>query len=136
VGQEICCLPERAANEKNNAAGDLAIGLCVWASFHSVKSIQEKGSMAVKRIVANVGANSTASAEAFYRDVLDLKVVMDLGWIVKFAAESSALPQVSVLTEGGSGTPVPDISIEVDNLDEVHRRAIVGQAPIWREEHA
>jgi uncharacterized glyoxalase superfamily protein PhnB len=28
-----------------------------------------------------------------------------------------------VLTEGGSGTPAPDISIEVDNLDEVHWRA-------------
>jgi catechol 2,3-dioxygenase-like lactoylglutathione lyase family enzyme len=31
-------------------------------------------------------------------------------------------PQVSVATEGGSGTPVPDISIEVDDLDEVERR--------------
>ena len=30
-------------------------------------------------------------------------------------------PQVSVATEGGSGTPVPDISIEVDDLDEVER---------------
>jgi catechol 2,3-dioxygenase-like lactoylglutathione lyase family enzyme len=26
-------------------------------------------------------------------------------------------PQLSVATEGGSGTPVPDISIEVDDLD-------------------
>jgi catechol 2,3-dioxygenase-like lactoylglutathione lyase family enzyme len=85
---------------------------------------QEKGSMAVKRIVANVGGNSMASAKAFYCDVLDLKVVMDIGWIVTFAGEASALTQLSVLTEGGSGTPVPDISIEVDNLDEVHRRAI------------
>src|SRR5262245_59152295 len=30
--------------------------------------------------------------------------------------------QVSVATEGGLGTPVPDISIEVDDLDEVERR--------------
>jgi len=29
---------------------------------------------------------------------------------------------VSIATEGGSGTPVPDLSIEVDNLDEVHSR--------------
>jgi catechol 2,3-dioxygenase-like lactoylglutathione lyase family enzyme len=27
-----------------------------------------------------------------------------------------------VATEGGSGTPVPDLSIEVDDLTEVHRR--------------
>ncbi len=26
--------------------------------------------------------------------------------------------------EGGSGTPVPDISIEVDDLEAVHRRAV------------
>lgn len=52
---------------------------------------------------------------------------MDLGWIVTFAAEGSATPQISVATEGGSGTAVPDISIEVDNLDEVHRRVIAGR---------
>ena len=34
--------------------------------------------------------------------------------------------QISVATEGGSGTSVPDISIEVDNLQEVHQRAIAG----------
>ncbi len=80
--------------------------------------------MAVKRIVANIGTDRTASAKAFYRDVLDMEVAMDLGWIVTFAADASATPQLSVAAEGGSGTAVPDISIEVDNLDEVHRRAI------------
>ncbi|HJS86444.1 MAG TPA: VOC family protein [Acetobacteraceae bacterium] len=82
--------------------------------------------MAVKRVVANIGTDRTASAEAFYRDVLDMEVAMDLGWIVTFAADASAAPQLSVATEGGSGTAVPDISIEVDNFEEVHRRAIAG----------
>ena len=43
-------------------------------------------------------------------------------WIVTFASPAQMAPQVSVATEGGSGTPVPDISIEVDDLDEVERR--------------
>ncbi|HEU5139577.1 MAG TPA: VOC family protein [Bacillales bacterium] len=30
--------------------------------------------------------------------------------------------QISFLSEGGSGTPVPDLSIEVDDLDEVLSR--------------
>ena len=47
---------------------------------------------------------------------------MDHGWIVTFASPAQMAPQVSVATEGGSGTPVPDISIEVDDLDEVERR--------------
>ena len=34
------------------------------------------------------------------------------------------LPQLSVASEGGSGTPVPDLSIEVDDVDAVHQRAV------------
>ena len=39
-----------------------------------------------------------------------------------FAADCSMTPQISVAAEGGSGTTLPDFSIEVDNLSEVHRR--------------
>ncbi len=79
--------------------------------------------MAVKRIVANIAANDVDRAKAFYGDVLGLGIAMDHGWIVTFAAPTSAAPQISIAREGGSGTAVPDISIEVDDLDEIHRRA-------------
>jgi hypothetical protein len=52
-----------------------------------------------------------------------MSVVMDLGWIITFAADAQTTPQISIAAEGGAGTPVPDISIEVDNIDEVHQRA-------------
>jgi catechol 2,3-dioxygenase-like lactoylglutathione lyase family enzyme len=32
-------------------------------------------------------------------------------------------PQVSVASEGGSGTAVPNLSVEVDDLEEALRRA-------------
>jgi catechol 2,3-dioxygenase-like lactoylglutathione lyase family enzyme len=82
--------------------------------------------MAVRRIVANIAAEQVAAGEAFYGGVLTMRVVMDLGWIVTFAAEGAAAPQVSVAREGGSGTSVPDLSIEVDDFDAVHQRAIAG----------
>ncbi|MEM7024155.1 MAG: VOC family protein [Pseudomonadota bacterium] len=82
--------------------------------------------MTVRRIVANFSAADPAVARAFYENVLGLDVAMDLGWIVTFAAEASAKPQLSIAAEGGSGTSVPDISVEVDDVDEVHRRAIAG----------
>jgi catechol 2,3-dioxygenase-like lactoylglutathione lyase family enzyme len=82
--------------------------------------------VAVKRIVTNIETDRVAFAKAFYCDVLEMKIAMDLGWIVTFAADASAPPQVSVAIEGGGGSAVPDISIEVDNLDEVHRRAVDG----------
>lgn len=80
--------------------------------------------MAVKRIVANIAAPRPETARAFYGDVLGLEAVMDQGWIMTFAAPSVLTgPQISFAREGGSGTPVPDLSIEVDDLDEVLQRA-------------
>ena len=80
--------------------------------------------MAVKRIVPNIGTDQVEAAKAFYADVLGLAVVMDLGWIVTLAAPGSSAPQISFASEGGSGTPVPDLSIEVDDLAEVRRRVL------------
>jgi catechol 2,3-dioxygenase-like lactoylglutathione lyase family enzyme len=78
--------------------------------------------VAVRRIVANLAADRLDVAKAFYGDTLGMNTVMDLGWIMTFAADASMAPQISVATEGGSGTPVPDLSIEVDNLSETHQR--------------
>lgn len=79
--------------------------------------------MAVRRIVTNIATEDIANAKAFYRDVLGMEVVMDHGWIVTYASEAEARVQVSFASEGGSGTPVPDISVEVDDLDDVLERA-------------
>ena len=80
--------------------------------------------MAVKRIVANIAAAQIEPARRFYGGILGLTVVMDLGAVVTFAADGSAPPQITVATEGGSGTAVPDVSVEVDDLDEVRQRAL------------
>jgi catechol 2,3-dioxygenase-like lactoylglutathione lyase family enzyme len=78
--------------------------------------------MIVKRIVPNFAAADMSSARQFYSEILGLEVVMDLGWIATFEAPSDMAPQISIATEGGSGTPVPDLSVEVDDLSEALRR--------------
>ncbi len=78
--------------------------------------------MAVKRIVANIEASDPARAKHFYGDILGMEIGMDHGWITTFVSETRAVTQVSVAIEGGSQTPVPALSIEVDNLDEVYER--------------
>jgi lactoylglutathione lyase len=80
--------------------------------------------MTVKRIVFNIAADSTAQAASFYRDVLELDCIMDLGWVQTFGCDSSTTPQLSVASEGGSGAAVPDVSIEVDNFDDIYRRCL------------
>lgn len=80
--------------------------------------------MAVRRIVPNLHAADPARARAFYAALLDLETVMDHGWIVTFADTSATMtPQVSIASEGGAGTPVPALSVEVDDVDAVHARA-------------
>lgn len=86
--------------------------------------------MTVRRIVVNLAADDLARGQAFYKDLLGLEVVMDHGWIRTFAADTRAAPQISIATQGGSGTPVPDLSIEVDDVDEVHRRAVAADFEI------
>lgn len=78
--------------------------------------------MAVKRIVANV-AGSPEKAARFYGELLGLDIVMDMGWIRTYGADGQMPVQISVMSEGGSGTPVPDISIEVDDVDAVLEKA-------------
>ena len=51
-----------------------------------------------------------------------LRSLWILGWITTFASPDKVEPQLSVATEGGSGTAIPDISVEVDALDEALRR--------------
>lgn len=86
--------------------------------------------MAVRRIVPNIAADRPEAARAFYGEALGLGVAMDLGWIVTYAAEASAAPQLSIAAEGGSGTPVPDLSVEVDDLASVLRAMRAGGFPI------
>lgn len=75
--------------------------------------------MTVKRIVANVATADVAAARRFYGDVLGLNILMDHGWIATFGNSERMTVQVSFAEQGGAGTPVPDLSIEVDDVDAV-----------------
>ncbi|MER8389842.1 VOC family protein [Mesorhizobium sp. M0166] len=73
--------------------------------------------MKVRRIVANIDTQDIAAAKPFYQDVLGLDVLMDQGWITTYGSQETMTVQVSFMAQGGSGTPVPDLSIEVDDVD-------------------
>src|SRR5690606_18835270 len=76
--------------------------------------------MAVRRIVVNTATEDIDAAQRFYGEILGLDLLMDLTWIRTYGNDNTVLVQISFATEGGSGTPVPDISIEVDDVDEIH----------------
>jgi hypothetical protein len=84
--------------------------------------------MKVKRIIANVPTLEPSEADDFYRNILGLELAMDHGWIRTYSGSAKMAVQVSFASQGGSDTPVPDLSIEVDDLDEALRRV---QKPIF-----
>jgi len=86
--------------------------------------------MKVKRIVANISTQDIAQAKRFYQDVLGLDLLMDHGWIQTFGSGTAMSVQVSVASEGGSGTRVPDLSIEVDDVDDAFERMKAAGFPI------
>jgi catechol 2,3-dioxygenase-like lactoylglutathione lyase family enzyme len=71
----------------------------------------------VRRVVANVAAPEPALADKFYRQVLGMNLLMDMNWIRTYGSTAKMTVQVSFMSEGGSGTPVPELSIEVDDVD-------------------
>ncbi len=78
--------------------------------------------MQVKRVVANFEATDLSRASAFYQDLLGLELLMDHGWIQTYGSRTEMTIQVSFAAEGGAGTPVPDLSIEVDDVDQALQR--------------
>ena len=78
--------------------------------------------MKVKRIVCNIHSQDISLAKKFYQEILELDILMDLGWIATYGSDNRMDVQISFATEGGSGTVSPDLSIEVDDVDGVFHR--------------
>jgi catechol 2,3-dioxygenase-like lactoylglutathione lyase family enzyme len=84
----------------------------------------------IKRIVADVAVSSPAEAKRFYQDVLGLETLMAMEWIATYGSRKMMTAQISFMSEGGSGAPVPDLSIEVDDLEEALARVKNAKIPI------
>lgn len=84
----------------------------------------------VKRIVPDLSYRNPAEMQAFYRDVLSLELVMDLGWVATLTSASETQPQVTLAKNTGDVAPV--MSVEVDDVDAAYRAAVNFGAPIVR----
>ena len=78
--------------------------------------------MQVKRIVANIAAEDVAAAKAFLPRHPRPRRPDGSRLVVTYGSSQKMSVQVSIASEGGSGTPVPDLSIEVDDLDTALQR--------------
>lgn len=86
--------------------------------------------MKVTRIVSNLETSDLDRAACFYRDVLGLDLLMDHGWFRTYGSDARMTVQVGFGTKGGSGTPVPDLSIQVDDLEAALARVKEAGIPV------
>jgi catechol 2,3-dioxygenase-like lactoylglutathione lyase family enzyme len=82
------------------------------------------GQMSVRRIVPDIKSKDLDASRQFYVDVLGLEVAMDMGFIVTLVSPSNPTAQVSLMRDDGSSSILPQISIEVADVDDVHSRAV------------
>jgi predicted enzyme related to lactoylglutathione lyase len=85
--------------------------------------------MAVLRIKPNILSGRFEESRAFYGGVVGLEEGEGLDWILFFGTGDRRV-QLSVMNLDLAAHIHPDISIEVDDVDEVHARAVQAGARI------
>ncbi len=78
----------------------------------------------VNRIVPNLFDDHPRATVDFYTGIFELDVGMDAGWITTLVAPANRLAQLSVFESDAEPGRKPFASIEVSDVDAVHRRAL------------
>jgi len=58
---------------------------------------------------------------------------MNLGWVMTLASSSNPTAQISFFTEERTAPVVPDLSVEVDDVDAMYAAVLASGAEIVRE---
>ena len=78
--------------------------------------------MTINRAVPNIRSDRVADTRDFFTELLGFEVAMDLDWVVTVVSPANRSVQVNVI--GNDDPSAPGISVEVDDVDAVHARAV------------
>jgi uncharacterized glyoxalase superfamily protein PhnB len=78
--------------------------------------------MTIFRAVPNIKSDQPGETRAFFVDLLGFEVAMDQGWVATVASPTNPAAQVTVIATDDMAAP--GISVEVDDVDAVHARAV------------
>ena len=79
--------------------------------------------MNIRRVVPDIRSTRMDESRAFYAEFLGFEVGMDMGFITTFVSPSNPTSQINVLQDDGSSTLLPNVSIEVEDVDKVYADA-------------
>jgi len=80
--------------------------------------------MSIRRVVPDIRSSHMDESRVFYVDFLGLNVGMDMGFIMTFVSPTNPTAQLSVVRDDGDSMLLPDVSVEVADVDQVHARAL------------
>ena len=80
--------------------------------------------MSIRRVVPSIASDKLDASRDFYVGLLGFQVAMDLGWILTFASPSNPTAQLSVVREDATAPLVPQVTVEVADIDAVHAEAL------------
>ena len=86
--------------------------------------------MSINRVVPDIRSEHLAESREFYVGFLGFDAVMDMGWIMTFASPSNPTAQVTVMSQDATAPVVPQISIEVTDVDAVYADAVRRELPV------
>jgi predicted enzyme related to lactoylglutathione lyase len=82
--------------------------------------------MTVRRVVPDLHGDQPAESRDFYENVIGLELQMDMGWVATFVSPSNATAQVTVIAADATAPVSPNVSVEVEDVDAVHAKAVAG----------
>ena len=80
--------------------------------------------MEVRRVVPNLFDENPTATRDFYAKLFELEIAMDMGWIATLVSPANRSAQLSVFERDAEAGRDPVVSVEVDDVDTVHRRAV------------
>ena len=80
--------------------------------------------MRIRRIVPDIQTDRLEESRDFYENLIGLEVRMDLGWIVGLTSTSNETVQLQLMIRDETAPVVPNVSIEVADVDAVYAEAI------------
>lgn len=87
--------------------------------------------LSIRRVVPTITTTAMNRSREFYEEFLGLQMAMDMGWIVTFVSPDNPTAQLSLVQRNDAETGVEtaaaaqlvSLSIEVGNVDQLHREA-------------
>ncbi|MEU3742162.1 VOC family protein [Streptomyces sp. NPDC032198] len=85
--------------------------------------------MSIRRAMPDVRSEAMEESRDFY-GLLGFEEVMNLGWVMTLGSPSNPTAQVTFMSHDRTAPVVPDMSVEVDDVDAVHAAVLKSGAEI------